>query len=37
MYNDKLVHKVAIWVFFWVILWKEKEALNFNFLVQTDI
>ncbi len=28
MYNDKLVYKVAIWVFFWGIrLWREKEAL----------
>ncbi len=28
MYNDKLVYKVVIWVYFGVILWKEKEALK---------
>ncbi len=27
MYDDKLVHKVVIWVFFGIRLWKEKEAL----------
>ncbi len=27
MYNNKLVYKI-IWVFFGVILWKEKEALT---------
>ncbi len=29
MYNDKLVYiyKAVIWVFFTVILWKEKEVL----------
>ncbi len=27
MYNDKLVYKAVIWVYFGVILWKEKEAL----------
>ncbi len=29
MYNDKLVYKVDIWVF-WAILWKEKEALIYK-------
>ncbi len=28
MYNDKLIYKVVIWVFFGVILWKEKELLR---------
>ncbi len=28
MYNDKLVYKVVIWVFFVISLWKEKEALR---------
>ncbi len=28
MYNDKLVYKVVIWVFFGISLWKGKEALN---------
>ncbi len=28
MYNDKLVYKVVIWVFFRISLWKETEALN---------
>ncbi len=28
MYNDKLVHKVDIWLFCEISLWKEKEALN---------
>ncbi len=27
MYNDKLVYKVVIWVFFGISLWKEKVAL----------
>ncbi len=27
MHNDKLVYKVAIWVFFGISLWKGKEAL----------
>ncbi len=27
MYNDKLVYKVVIWVFFGISLWKEKEVL----------
>ncbi len=27
MYNDKLVYKVVIWVFFGISLWKEKAAL----------
>ncbi len=27
MYNDKLIYKVVIWVFFGISLWKEKEAL----------
>ncbi len=27
MYNDKLVYKVVIWVFWEISLWKEKEAL----------
>ncbi len=30
MYNDTLVYKVVIWVYFRVNLWKEKEALKFN-------
>ncbi len=30
MYNDILVYKVVIWVFFWVMLWKEKVALNYE-------
>ncbi len=30
MYNDKLVYKVVIWVFWGVILWKEKEALKYE-------
>ncbi len=28
IYNDQLVYKVAIWVFFGISLWKEKEALS---------
>ncbi len=28
MYNDKLVYKVVIWVFFGISLWKEKAALT---------
>ncbi len=28
MYNDKLVYKVVIWVFFGISLWKEKETLR---------
>ncbi len=28
MYNDKLVYKLIIWVFFLISLWKEKEALS---------
>ncbi len=28
IYNDKLVYKEVIWVFFGISLWKEKEALN---------
>ncbi len=28
MYNDKIVYMVVIWMFFWISLWKEKEALN---------
>ncbi len=28
MYNDKLVYKVIIWVFFGISLWKEKVALK---------
>ncbi len=27
MYNDKLVYKAVIWVFWGIRLWKEKEAL----------
>ncbi len=27
MYNNKLVHKVVIWVFFGISLWNEKVAL----------
>ncbi len=29
MYNDKLVYKVVISVFFGISLWKEKEALRY--------
>ncbi len=28
MYNDQLVYKVFIWVFFGISLWKEKVALT---------
>ncbi len=28
MYNNKLVYKVVMWVFFVIHLWKEKEALS---------
>ncbi len=28
VYNDKLVYKVVIWVFFGISLWKEKEVLR---------
>ncbi len=28
MYNDKLVYKVVIWVFWGISLWKEEEALS---------
>ncbi len=28
-YNDKLVYKEVIWVFWGIILWKEKEALTY--------
>ncbi len=28
MYNDQLVYKVVIWVFFGISLWKEKVALS---------
>ncbi len=28
MYNDRLVYKVAIWVFFGISLWTEKVALR---------
>ncbi len=28
MYNDKLVYKVVIWVFFGISIWKEKEILT---------
>ncbi len=28
MYNDKLVYKAVIWVFWGISLLKEKEALN---------
>ncbi len=27
MYNDKLVYKIVIWVFWGISLWKEKKAL----------
>ncbi len=33
MYNEKLVYKVVISVFWGVILWKEKEALNLKWYV----
>ncbi len=32
MYNDKLVYKIIIWVFFRISLWKEKEALIIDVL-----
>ncbi len=28
MYNDKLLYKVFIWVFFEIGLWQEREALT---------
>ncbi len=28
IYNDQLVYKVVIWVFFGISLWTEKVALN---------
>ncbi len=28
MYNDKLVYKIVIWLFFEIRLWKEKGALT---------
>ncbi len=28
MYNDKLVYKVIIWVFWGISLWTEEEALT---------
>ncbi len=28
MYNDQLVYRVVIWVFFGISLWKEKIALT---------
>ncbi len=28
MYNDKLVYEGVIWVFFWVISYKDNEALR---------
>ncbi len=31
MYNDKLVYKVLIWVFFAISLWEEKVALSWLF------
>ncbi len=34
MYNDKLVYKVVIWVYFGVILWKEEDALMFTFILK---
>ncbi len=37
MYNDILVYKVVIWVFFWISLWKEKEALNKCYFVLPTI
>ncbi len=30
MYNNKLVYKVAIWMYFGISLWKEKEALTYE-------
>ncbi len=35
MYNDKLFYKVVIWVFFVISLWKEKEALSNNIVINT--
>ncbi len=32
MYNDKLVYKVVIWVFWGISLGKEMEALKFSVL-----
>ncbi len=31
MYNDKLVYKVVIWVFYGINLWKETKALSYIF------
>ncbi len=28
MYNNKLVYKVVIWVYFGVIVWNEKEIVT---------
>ncbi len=30
VYNDKLVYKVVLWVFFLFSLWKENVALNIS-------
>ncbi len=30
MYNNKLIYKVVIWVFFGISLWKENESLALN-------
>ncbi len=30
MYNDKVVYKAVIWVFWGVNLWKEQEDLNYT-------
>ncbi len=32
MYNDKLVYKLVIWVFFGKCVWKEKVALKYVIL-----
>ncbi len=38
MYNDKLLYKLVIWVFFGISLWKEKEALIISiFFIQTTL
>ncbi len=37
MYNDQLVYKVVIWVFFLISLWKENVALSTSNLVQNKI
>ncbi len=37
VYNDKLVYKVVIWVFFGIRLWTEKEALMSWCMIYCDV